>query len=229
MSVPKPFTFKYYSYLLESAIDRGYKVTSFEKFSPNAEKTLIMRHDVDYTLNGVIQLAEIESKLGVTSTFLFRVHAHEYNIFTPHVFRLIRDLRASGHEIGLHFEAMTFGRALALHPPDVLLKEKAVLETVAEISLRTASEHRDISHFIHSTPHYHELYDPLAAGFSSYALEPRFFKDMKYLSESNGVWREGDPLQHYGKHQRLQVLIHPDWWFEEDLLLKGPYFHGLGN
>jgi hypothetical protein len=52
---------------------------------------------------------------------------------------------------------------------------------------------------------------------------------MKYLSDSNGFWREGDLTQHLGAHERFQVLVHPDWWFEKDLLLKRPYFHGLAN
>jgi len=229
MNTPKPFTYGYYEIVIRQALESGYVVSSFEKFSASAARTLILRHDVDYTLNGVMQIAEIDFRLGASSTFFLRVHAHEYNVFTPHVYRLLQEIREMGHEIGLHFEAMTFGRALALHPPDVLLKEKSVLETVTGNPIRGASEHRDISQVIHSTPYYHDVYDPLDAGFSYYALENRFFKEIKYLSDSNGIWREGDPTLHYDKHKRMQVLIHPDLWFEEDLLLKGPYFHGLGH
>lgn len=223
------FTFEYYRHMLKSALDAGYTISSFEKFDPVMPKTIILRHDVDYTLNGVPQLVEIETSLSVTASYLFRVHAHEYNLFTPHVYRLIRQIRGLGHEIGLHFEAMTFGRALKLDPKAILAQEKAVVETILGEPVITASEHRDVSHTVHGTINYHDIFNPLEAGFTNYALEPRFFKEMKYLSDSNGFWREGDLAAHLNKHDRLQILVHPDWWFEEDLLLKGPYFHGLGN
>jgi len=228
-SNPKPFTFEYYRLLLRTALDDGYNVSSFEKYDARHERTLILRHDVDYTLNGVSQLAAIEADLGVTATYFFRVHAHEYNCFTPHVYRLIHGLRGLGHEIGLHFEAMTIGRALEMSPVALLRREKAVLEAITGFEISSTSEHRDISQVVHQTGNYHDSFDPLEAGFRNYALEKRFFNDMKYLSDSNGFWREGDPLVHFNKHQRFQILVHPDWWFEKDLLLKGPYFHGLGN
>ncbi len=227
--VPHQFTFMYFRHILAEAIARGYKVSSFEKFDPEADRTFIVRHDVDYTLNGVLEMAKVEYDLGVTATFLFRVHAHEYNCFAPYVYRLIESLLSMGHEIGLHFEAMSVGRALSIHPPELLMREKSLLESVVGRKIVTASEHRDISQVVHATPNYHDVYDPLEAGFERYALEKRYFKEMKYLSDSNGFWREGDPTEHYDKHDRFQVLFHPDWWFEKDLLLKGPYFHGLGN
>lgn len=228
-SITHPFTFKYFRHILQSAIERGYCISSFEKFDPSVGRTMIMRHDVDYTLNGVGEIANIEAELGVTATFFFRVHAHEYNCFTPHVYQLIQDLRAMGHEIGLHFEAMTIGRALSLPPPELLAREKLILENIVGNRIISASEHRDISQVVHETPNYHDVYDPLDAGFTNYALESRYFREMKYLSDSNGFWREGDPTRHYDAHERFQILVHPDWWFEKDLLLKGPYFHGLGN
>jgi hypothetical protein len=224
-----PFTFRYYRSMLERALAAGYDISSFARHHEFADRLIILRHDVDYTLNGVSELAAIEHSMGVTSTYFFRVHAHEYNLFTPHVYDLIRKLQALGHEIGLHFEALTFARALALEPKDVLAREKRVLELILDHPIISASEHRDISQVVHGTPNYHDLYNPLDAGFRYYALAPEFFGGMKYLSDSNGFWREGDLTEHLGSHRRFQVLVHPDWWFEKDLLLKGPYFHGLGN
>ena len=52
-----------------------------------------------------------------------------------------------------------------------------------------------------------------------------YFRQMKYLSDTNAQWREGDVLAHLGKHDRFQVLIHSDWWFHRDMLLQGPYHH----
>jgi hypothetical protein len=224
----QPFSFAFYRHLIERAIEHGYRVTSFEHYDPAAEQSLILRHDVDYTLDGVLEFAQIEHALGARASYLFRVHADEYNLFSCTAFSLVRAIRNLGHEIGLHFEAMNAGRALNIDPTVLLKREKAVLETILGYEVHTCSEHREISGVVHSTPLYHEQFDPYAAGFKFFAMDPRYCSEMKYLSDSNAHWREGDPTVHYGKHRRMQVLIHADWWFEDDLLLKGPYVHPRG-
>jgi hypothetical protein len=222
------FSFDYYRHMVGSALEQGYVVSSFAKFDPANRRTVILRHDVDYTLNGVYQLAELEAGLGVSATYMFRVHAHEYNLFAPHVLELVRWLKASGHEIGLHYEATSVAQALGLDPIALLRKEIAALELLTEAPVRSGSEHRDISHVVHEARYLHDLCDP-SEFFQFWAMSRQYSKDMKYLSDSNGIWREGDLTAHLGQHDRFQVLVHPDWWFEKHLLLKGPYFHGRGN
>ncbi len=222
------FSYKYYKFLLEEAIKHGYVVSSFRDYNEKNSNTLILRHDVDYTLNGVLEMARIEYELGCTSSFLFRVHADEYNLFTCVAILLVRELLGMGHEIGLHFEAMNVGRALEINPEVLLKREKLVIESILDLPVITCSEHRELSGQIHGTQIFEKNYDPYQAGFKFYAMDKRFCNEMKYISDSNANWREGDPLEHYGRHQRMQVLIHPDWWFEKDLLLKGPYIHPRG-
>ena len=222
------FSFDYYREMLTGAQESGYALSSFERFNTESKRSVILRHDVDYTLNGVYQLAEIEADLGATSTFMFRVHAHEYNLFAPHVLDMLRNVLDMGHEIGLHFECTTVSVALGIDSRTLLKKETEVLEHAIERPVRSGSEHRDISHVIHKAPYYHENHDPNEF-FEFWAMDPKYCSAMKYLSDSNGNWREGDLNAHIGKHERFQILVHPDWWFERNLLLKGPYFHGRGN
>ena len=222
---PIPFTYAYYRHMLEKCQLEGYRITSFEKFNEANPKTVILRHDIDYTLDGLIEFAEIEAESGCTATYLFRVHADEYNLFSPVSVAALRALESMGHEIGLHFEAMNVGRALGIEPETLLKTEKAVIENILGKTVLSCSEHREISGVLHHTPIFDSLYDPYVAGFRFYAMDPRYAKSMKYLSDSNAHWREGDVLQHLGSFDRFQLLVHPDWWFEKDLLLKGPYFH----
>lgn len=225
----RPFSFKYLREMFEYSISQGYKISSFEKFSNLNLKTIILRHDIDYALAGVKEIAQIEHDLGISATYLFRVHANEYNIFSPYVLKLILTLKDMGHEIGLHFEAETISDALNIESKEMLKREKSFMETVLGFPILTASEHRDISHNIYKTPWMHEKYNIYDFGFKFYAMDPSYCKEMKYISDSNGTWREGDLYEHLSGNNRLQVLIHPDWWSSEHLHLKGPYFHGLGN
>ena len=54
--------------------------------------------------------------------------------------------------------------------------------------------------------------------FFANTYENRFFKDIKYLSDSKKNWREGCPCQAIleGKYQQLQLLTHPIWWGTDD-------------
>ena len=221
----QPFSYDYFAEMLDESAAQGYRISSFERYDESYPRTIILRHDVDFTLHGTLELARIEAERGCSATWLFRVHADEYNLFSCTAQTLVRQIRELGHEIGLHFEAMNVGRALNLDPPQLLRREKAAIEAILGHAIRTASEHRELSGQLHGTPRYHELYDPYEIGLDFYAMDPRYCRQMKYLSDSNAHWREGDLLQHLGRHERFQVLIHADWWFQTDLLLKGPYCH----
>ena len=47
------------------------------------------------------------------------------------------------------------------------------------------------------------------------SYENRFFKDIKYLSDSGGRWREGHFNEWVNVENKLQVLTHPWWWFKK--------------
>ncbi len=214
------FKYNFYEKILRKFIKNDYIISSFENFSKKNKKTLILRHDVDYTINGVLEFANIEKKLGISSTFFFRLHANEYNIFEAQTYQLIKYLKKIGHEIGLHSEIMNFSRAVDENPLHVLKKEKKILESITGLKIKSFSEHRDISNKIHNTKKFHDVYSFKKTGFKFNAMEDKFFKEMKYLSDSNANWREGNPLKFINKHNRFQILIHPDWWFKKDYLLK---------
>ncbi|GAC1500723.1 MAG: hypothetical protein NVS2B14_13650 [Chamaesiphon sp.] len=221
----QPFSYAYYKYMLEQSIKANYVITSFEKYDSQYPKTIVLRHDVDYTMDGLIEFAKIETNLGCSATYLFRVHADEYNLFSCSSWKVIQQIKALGHEIGLHFEAMNVGRALNIDPVKLLKREKNTIEAILGERVLTCSEHRELSGLIHSTPTYDELYDPYKVGFVFFAMDKKYIKEMKYLSDSNANWREGDITEHLNNYDRFQILVHPDWWFEKDLLLKGPYYH----
>lgn len=59
---------------------------------------MILRHDVDLRNYAALRLAKAEAKMGISSTYFFRVVKQSYN---PRVIRQIVDM---GHEIGYHYE-----------------------------------------------------------------------------------------------------------------------------
>ncbi len=99
----KDFTLQIYKELLTSAIDKGYKLISYEEYILNGHsynKVFILRHDVDDLPENSYQTALIEKDLGAKGSYFFRVVKQSLH---PHIIEKIRDL---GHEIGYHYEDM---------------------------------------------------------------------------------------------------------------------------
>jgi len=63
----QPFTYAHYRSMLSKAVDSGYFVSSFATFDESNPRTVILRHDVDYTLDGLLSFAEIEAELGCSA------------------------------------------------------------------------------------------------------------------------------------------------------------------
>ena len=77
-------------------------------------KTIILRHDIDFSLNSIKEIAQIEKDLNITSTFFFRLHSPNYNIYASNTFKILQDLKNKNHEIGLHFETILFSKTFNL-------------------------------------------------------------------------------------------------------------------
>ena len=69
--------------------------------SHNTEKSLILRHDVDKNPKKALQMAKIEKKYDICSTYYFRI---KDKIFNEDYIKEISDM---GHEIGYHYECLS--------------------------------------------------------------------------------------------------------------------------
>ena len=95
------FTEKNYARLLRLAK----KHYSFEFFgTKKTSPHILLRHDVDFSINRSLKLAEIENKLGIKSTYFIRIHSEFYNLFEKSIFEHVKNIISLKHAIGLHFE-----------------------------------------------------------------------------------------------------------------------------
>lgn len=195
------FTTAAYAALVRAFLDRGYAVRGFADADPHA-RHLILRHDIDMSLEAAVPIAEAEAALGVTSIYFVLVRSELYNPFAPNSAAALSRIGSLGHEIGLHFDAAPYTEATL---EDAAARECAMLEAFMERPVHTISFHR---------PHAALLgREGLLAG-RRHAYEPRFFRDMGYCSDSRGAWRHGHPLAHeaVSAGRALQLLTHPIWW-----------------
>ena len=101
------FTQKKYAQLLEVFQAGNYHFMTFEDYCMQKkelagdDRFLILRHDVDLKAENSLEVARIESALGIRSVYYFR-YVKQSN--KPEI---IKDIISLGHEIGYHYEDLT--------------------------------------------------------------------------------------------------------------------------
>jgi len=148
--------------------------------------------------------------LGVRSTYFVLPNSLLYNLLEDEVTEILSKIRSMGHWIGLHVDL-----------PNTPLLEDKTIEEATEVLFRSFSA---LIPFEPVVSYHRPTKEVFGLTFKSFrnTYENRFFKDIKYLSDSRKNWREGCPCQAIleGKHQQLQLLTHPVWWGTDDDILK---------
>ena len=67
------------------------------------DKFILMRHDVEYSVERAYDLAKVESSMDFTSTFFFQWTNNSYNLLSRKNRDMICDMHERGQNIGLHF------------------------------------------------------------------------------------------------------------------------------
>jgi len=192
------FTLTGYSELIQALQDRGYGCVSFSEARADKQH-LILRHDIDFSVEAALPIAKLEHQLGVHSTFFVLPRTNFYNLRTPEHKATLNQICSLGHSIGLHFDASNYDA------DDKVLdsaakKECEELQQVIDQPVTIISFHR---------PSESLLGRQGMLGGRSHTYEPRYFRDMGYCSDSRGAWHHGHPLEHpaLSEKRALQLLI----------------------
>jgi hypothetical protein len=94
------FSLDHYRELLDAAKQGGYRFSSFDREPEPGD--LLLRHDVDLSLDAALQLAEVEAEAGARSTYFLMTQSVFYNLASSEGARAIDRLRGLGHVLGLH-------------------------------------------------------------------------------------------------------------------------------
>ncbi len=135
-----------------------------------------------------------------------------YSLDDNHSQSSIREIIASGHEIGLHFDfydkSMRGDGIVIEQIKNDIDSSCHELEKITGTKIPSISFHRPLPQFLRG-PFY---IDGIINAYSAELMK-------WYLSDSKGNWREGNPLSSLEnpKDKILQLLIHPIWWDEKHL------------
>lgn len=201
--MPNIFTLDNYRSLITALIAQGYEIRGFDDGAPE-QRHLILRHDIDQSLQAATQLAALEATEGWLATYFVLVRSEMYNPFSRAGLEALQGILAGGHKIGLHFDAALYADDLDVLEAAVA-RECALLEFLIERPVTIISFHRPPASLIPC--------DRILAGRSN-TYETRFFNAIGYCSDSRGEWRHGHPLEHavLAEGRALQLLTHAIWW-----------------
>ena len=117
-----PFDLGHYRELVETAKAGGYRFAFFDATPGPGD--LLLRHDVDLSLEAALAMAELEEELEAPATYFLMTGSEFYNLDAPSGHDAIERLRRLGHRVGLHavypdaHHDARFDPVLAWHNPD---------------------------------------------------------------------------------------------------------------
>jgi hypothetical protein len=201
VSVP-PFTLDGYVATVCGLTDQGYSIASYFDHQP-AQRHLILRHDIDQSIERARQMAACESFHGWRSTYFVLVRTEMYNAWSRAGASALREMSTAGHEIGLHLDATMYADTEELQLGAAA--ECRTLEDILGRPVRLISFHRPGRDLVGG--------DTLVAG-RLHTYMDRFVRDIGYCSDSQGQWRHGHPWQHASVQEgrALHLLTHAVWW-----------------
>jgi hypothetical protein len=198
------FTHTTYRALLRHILGCGHAICPLSAV-PDTGKYVILRHDIDYSVVKALELAEIEHELGVrTSVFLMLSSAY-YNLLSLEQLRAARRIVALGHDIGFHYDTDVFAGVAPEQQGERIAGQARFLSELLETPVTTVAQHNpSVTPVRVAVPGY----------LDAYAI--RFTKEIAYLSDSRRLFGTADPFRFFEQHDRVQFLIHPLWWSEDN-------------
>lgn len=198
------FTFERYKEFLLRAKE-NYDFVFFNNYS-QCKKYIVLRHDVDYSVESALAMAEIENEINIKSTFLFYLRCSFYNMLEPGEIDKIKQIQSLGHNIGIHFDVNSYEIKNAIDLERALNFEKEIFSKFIDGNLDTFSFHNPT--LIAGNEFDSEEYAGLINTYS------KKWKSKKYCSDSNGYWRYERlfDLVLSNQYSEIQVLVHPGHW-----------------
>jgi hypothetical protein len=94
------FSLGHYRELLRAVSDGGYRWSGFDRAPEQGD--VILRHDVDLSLDAALAVAEVEAEEGAWSTWFMMTRSSFYNLASTEGERALTRLRELGHRVGHH-------------------------------------------------------------------------------------------------------------------------------
>lgn len=197
------FTYRAYEAMLNLLKEYEYLFCKYDDYK-DKNKAVILRHDVDMSLDAALALAELEYNNNVKSTYFVLLSTDFYNIFSKNSKVIINKILNMNHTVGLHFDEVKYNCKNIEDIVGKIYNEINVLELCIGKKVNTVSMHRPSALVLDNDINLDNI-------INSYSKE--FFNNFKYVSDSRMNWREDvEKVISSGEYNKLHILTHPFWY-----------------
>jgi hypothetical protein len=203
------FTYQAYEKVLETLMEQGYVFTDYTEWK-SVEKSVILRHDVDLSLQKAVEMSKQEKRIcnGGKATYFVLLATEFYNLASLQSRKNVDRILANGGQIGLHFDETQYEISTKEEMVHYVMHETELLSKILDYPVKTVSMHRPSKLFLESDMEFPGICNCYANCF---------FKEMKYVSDSRRRWREDvDAIVTGGQYERINLLTHPVWYNHEE-------------
>ena len=174
---------------------------------------VIMRHDVEYSVERAYQMAKVEQSMDFVSTFFFQWTNNTYNILSRRNMDMIKDMHERGQHIGLHFalNGMTDMQQIRKR----IQMEIDILSEMFGFEITEFSIHRPSKDVLRENIKLDGILNAYQDDFFTFAdkINESTALTVKYMSDANHIWRYGYPDEaNITGYDKVQILVHPFAW-----------------
>lgn len=205
------FTYEAYKNMILNLKENNYEIVDYKNYKKR-DKVVILRHDIDTSLEKALEMVELENKLNVSAIYFVLLSTDFYNVASKKSLEIIKEIIKLGGTIGLHFDEQKY----QVETKEDLIKyvkyEADILSKIIGKKIEIVSMHRPSKKFLEMNLEIPEM-------INSYQKE--FFEDFKYVSDSRMNWREDvEEITSSNKYKKLHILTHPFWYEEKENTMK---------
>lgn len=207
------FTYDFYIHIINLLKKQGYYFTKYYNWQKE-KRCVILRHDIDNDILKALDLAKIENKQGIASTYFVLLTSDFYNVFSRKNTDYLKQIINLGHDIGLHFDELNYPDIVGDKDKIIkaIIKEAEILSEVIQMPVKTVSMHRPSKAILESNLEIPKI-------INSYSKV--YFKDFKYLSDSRRRWREPvEDIIKSGYYDHLHILTHAFWYNSKEISMS---------
>lgn len=164
---------------------------------------LIVRHDIDESLEFAFKLSRLEKKNSLYTTYHILLTSPLYNPFGKKERDMVLTMHNDGFEIGLHFDPSVYGVLDMDILQDKLDEEIILFEKIFGFDVKSYSMHQPTLNGLFVESRDKKLVN---------AYDRHFFSDSNYISDSAFSFRGKNPKEFVKKSTKeiVQILIHAD-------------------
>ena len=193
-------------------------IVDFANVKEKTKKYCVIRHDIEFSMDRAYKLAELESQLGIQSTYTVQLRNNTYNALSAKNIMLLHQIQLLGHKIGLHICPSKIEKDDII---EEILLESDTFEKYYGFKIDRFAFHRpnlrpELLSWYLQVPGLINCSDKKYFHYYDYLVPDKL--DVTYLSDSNHAWSYGHPIDiNFDKVQKIQINTHPFSWTENGL------------